>query len=196
MLYLSIPPSPSKILISGCIAAVLMTGGSVGAAEVYKFDQGHTEIGFGWNHAGVSMQHGEFLKADGTLSLDPEKVETSKISVTIDAASVSTGVQALDTHLKSSSFLDVQKHPSITFESTSVTKTGDKSADVTGDLTLHGVTKPVTLKVVLTHRGSHPVGQYIDHYKGSWVAFAAEAKINLYILPFGALPVDVSILSK
>lgn len=158
------------------------------AADIYKFDQGHTEISFGWNHAGVSMQHGEFIKADGTLSLDVAKIEASKINVTIDATSVSTGVTALDTHLKSSDFLDVEKHPTITFESTEVRKTGDKSADVSGNLTLHGVTKPVTLKVTLTHRGSHPVGQYLDHYKGAWVAFAAETVINHLEFGVGSYP--------
>ncbi|MCP5081692.1 MAG: YceI family protein [Alphaproteobacteria bacterium] len=180
--------SKTKGLATGVLLAFILETGAAVAAEVYKFDQGHTEIGFGWSHAGVSMQHGEFIKAEGTLTLDPEKIEASKISVTIDAKSVSTGVTALDTHLKSSDFLDVEKHPTISFQSTSVTKTGAASADVSGDLTLHGVTKPVTLKVKLTHRGSHPVGQYIAHYKGSWVAFAAETVINHLEFGVGSYP--------
>ena len=165
-------------LAAGIILALLPLNEGANAAEVYKFDQGHTEIQFGWSHAGVSIQHGEFTKADGVLSLDPGNIEGSTINVTIDAASVSTGVEALDTHLKSSDFFDVEKHPTVTFTSTAVKKTGDKTADVSGDLTIHGVKKPAILKVTMTHRGTHPVGKYLSHYKGSWVAFAAETEIN------------------
>ena len=129
------------------------------AAETYFTDQGHTEVRFGWSHAGVSMQSGEFTKASGKLVLDPDNVEKSTISVTIDAASVSTGFVPLDDHIKSKDFLEVETYPKITFVSTSVKKTGDKTADVTGDLTIHGVTKPVTLKTTLTHRGEHPLGR-------------------------------------
>ncbi len=165
-------------LAAGIILAFLPLKQGASAAEVYKFDQGHTEIHFGWSHAGVSMQHGEFTKSEGVLSLDPENIENSSIDVTIDAASLSTGVEALDKHLMSSDFFDVGKHPAVTFKSTAVKKTGDKTADVMGDLTIHGVKKPATLKVTMTHRGTHPVGKYISHYKGSWVAFAAETEIN------------------
>ena len=162
------------------------------AAETYKFDKGHTEIIFEWNHAGVSMQHGEFTKADGVLVLDPDNVDASTMNVTIDASSVSTGVDALDTHLKSSDYLDVAKFPTITFQSTSVTKTGDTTADVSGDLVIHGVKKSATLKVSMTHRGSHPVGKYLAHYKGSWMAFAAETKIKHLEFGVGAFPVGPS----
>ncbi|MEM7429850.1 MAG: YceI family protein [Pseudomonadota bacterium] len=186
--------SAKRILPTLALSWCLLTGPLPGAlaAEIYKFDKGHTEVFFGWSHAGVSMQHGEFTSADGTLSLDPEKIEASTISVRIDANSVSTGVAALDKHLKSSSFLDVAKFPEITFESTVVQRTGDKTAEVTGDLTIHGVTKPVTLKVTLTHRGYHPVGQYISHYKGSWVAFAAETTINHLEFGVGSYPAGPS----
>lgn len=155
-----------------------LLAGPACAAETYYFDQGHTEVRFGWNHAGVSMQHGEFTEARGMLSLDPDQVETSSIEVTINADSLTTGVAALDTHLKSSDFLEVATYPEITFKSTSVTRTGDDTADVTGDLTIHGVTKAVTLKAKLTHRGAHPVAQYIDYYKGAWVAFAVTTDID------------------
>jgi polyisoprenoid-binding protein YceI len=151
---------------------------SASAAETYYFDQGHTEILFGWNHSGVSMQHGEFTKSSGTLSLDPDKVENSTIDVTIDTASISTGFAALDKHLKSADFLEVETYPEIKFKSTSISRTGDDTADVMGDLTIHGVTKPVTLKAKLTHRGAHPVAQFIDYYKGEWVAFKATTEID------------------
>ena len=148
------------------------------AAETYWTDQGHTEVRFGWSHAGVSMQHGEFTRASGKLTLDPDNPEQSSIDVTIDAASVSTGVEALDKHLRDKDFLDVETYPAITFRSTSVRKTADDAADVTGDLTIRGVTLPATLKVRLTHRGAHPVAKFVDYYKGNWVAFSATAEID------------------
>ena len=149
------------------------------AAETYWFDQGHTEIIFGWKHAGgVSTQHGEFTKASGKLSLDPENVENSSIDVTIDTTSIATGFEPLDKHLKSADFLEVETYPEIKFKSTAVKRTGKDTADVTGDLTIHGVTQPVTLKTTLTHRGPHPVAEFIDYYKGQWVGFAATTEID------------------
>ena len=169
------------------------------AAETYYTDQGHTEVRFGWSHAGVSMQTGEFTTASGKLVLDPENVEQSSISVTIDAASVSTGFEALDTHLKSADFLEVETYPEITFESTSVERTGDTTAKVTGDLTIHGVTKPVTLETTLTHRGEHPVAAVLEYYKGQWVAFSATAEIDHQAFDVGGFstgPISISIVSE
>lgn len=169
------------------------------AAETYYTDQGHTEVRFGWNHAGVSVQTGEFTTASGKLDLDPNNVEQSSISVTIDAASVSTGFEALDTHLKSADFLEVETYPEITFESTSVERTGDMTANVTGDLTIHGVTQPVTLETTLTHRGEHPVAAALDYYKGQWVAFSATTEIDHQAFGVGGFstgPISIEIVTE
>ncbi len=148
------------------------------AAEKFVTDQGHTEIRVSWNHAGVSIQTAEFEKSEGTLSLDEANPEKSSIDVTIDVTSISSGFEALDTHLKSADFLNVEKNPKASFKSTSIKKTGDKTADITGDFTLNGVTKPVTLNATLTHLGDHPVGKALDYYKGKWVAFSAKTVIE------------------
>jgi len=148
------------------------------AAEKFVTDQGHTEIRVSWNHAGVSIQTAEFEKSEGTLSLDEANPEKSSIDVTIDVTSISSGFEALDTHLKSADFLNVEKNPKASFKSTSIKKTGDKTADITGDFTLNGVTKPVTLNATLTHLGDHPVGKALDYYKGKWVAFFAKTVIE------------------
>ncbi len=158
--------------------AVTATNVTANAEEIYKTDQGHTEVLFGWRHAGVSRQHGEFTKLTGTFTLSADKVEDSSISVTIDTLSLHTGFEALDGVLKGSTWLDVEKFPEMTFQSTSIELTGSDTAKVAGDLTLHGVTRPVVLDTKLTHRGSHPVGQYIDYYKGDWLAFHATTKID------------------
>ena len=159
-------------------AAVTLLSGPALAAETYYFDQGHTEVHFMWSHAGVSMQHGEFTKLDGKLTLDPDNVENSVIEVTIDVNSLDSGYEALDKHLLSPDFFDVATYPTMTFKSTSVKQTGDDTADIAGDLTIHGVTQPVTLQTKLTHRGAHPVAQFIDYYKGEWVAFHATTEID------------------
>ena len=148
------------------------------AAEKFATDQGHTEVRVSWNHAGVSIQTAEFEKASGILTLDEANPENSKIDVEIDVTSISSGFEKLDTHLKSADFLNVEKNPKATFKSTSVKRTGDKTADITGDFTLNGVTKPITLNATLTHIGDHPVGKALDYYKGKWVAFAATTTIE------------------
>ncbi len=188
--------NPAKF---GLSALLLTLATPALAAETYYTDQGHTEVRFGWNHAGVSMQTGEFTTASGKLDLDPDNVEQSSISVTIDAASVSTGFEALDTHLKSADFLEVETYPEITFESTSIERTGDMTANVTGDLTIHGVTQPVTLETTLTHRGEHPVAAMIDYYKGQWVAFSATTEIDHQAFDVGGFstgPIFIEIVSE
>ena len=169
------------------------------AAETYYTDQGHTEVFFEWNHAGVSLQAGEFTTAKGVLNLDPDNVENSSVSVTIDANSVSTGFKPLDDHLKTADFLSVEKFPEITFKSTSVKRTGEDTADVTGDLTIHGVTKPVTLNTKLTHRGDHPVAKFLDYYRGQWVAFSATTEIDHQAFGVGSFstgPISITIRTE
>ncbi len=148
------------------------------AEQTFEADPGHTEVRFGWSHVGVSNQHGEFLVIDSKVTLDPDNVEQSSVSVTIDASSVFTGVTDLDDHLRSADFLDVETYPEITFESTKITQTGEDTADVDGDLTIHGVTQPVTLDVTLTHMGEHPLGSVMDYYSGEWIAFSAMTEID------------------
>lgn len=169
------------------------------AAQTFETDQGHTEVRMSWSHAGVSVQTGEFTTANGTLTLDADAIANSSVSVTIDAASVASGFKPLDDHLKSPDFLNVEKFPTITFESTEVKQTGDTTADVTGNLTIHGVTKPVTLATTLTHRGPHPLGQVIDYYKGEWVAFSASTQIDHMEFGVGAFstgPITIEISTE
>lgn len=159
------------------VLSILFTQPAI-AAETYMTDQGHTEVRFGWNHAGVSIQSAEFNKVSGKLVLDADNVEKSKVTVTVDVDSLNSGFGPLDKDLKSKNFLDVANFPEITFESTSIKRTGEKTADITGNLTIHGITHPATLKATLTHRGDHPVAKFIDYYKGKWVAFSATTEID------------------
>ena len=119
-----------------------------------------------------------FLTSGGeSVLIDESDPTKSSARVTIKAASVNTGVAALDDHLRTADFFEVEKYPEITFKSTAVKQSSAEHALVSGDLTIHGVTKPVTLDVQLIHRGKHPLGQFIDYYKGQWLGFRATATI-------------------
>jgi polyisoprenoid-binding protein YceI len=115
-------------------------------AKDWKIDAAHSEADFSIKHMAISTVHGTFRGVSGTIKYDPSDVVKSGVEASIDVASVDTGVAQRDTHLKSPDFFDVAKFPTMTFKSTSVTKAGDHY-DVTGDLTLHGVTKKVVLKL-------------------------------------------------
>ncbi|WP_170328776.1 YceI family protein [Ruegeria arenilitoris] len=183
-------------LKSWIAAAALTVSMTPALAQTYKTDQGHTEVRFNWSHAGVSTQHGEFTKAEGVLDLNADDVEASTLNVTIDTSSLSSGFGPLDDHLKSADFLEVETYPEITFVSTEINRTGDKTADVIGDLTIHGVTKPVTLSVTLTHQGAHPLGGALEYYQGDWVAFTAIGEIDhmeFGVGPFSTGPITIMI---
>jgi polyisoprenoid-binding protein YceI len=183
-----------SILTSVLVTMVAISGFAL-SDQTFKTDQGHTEVLFGWSHSGVSMQHAEFTVATGTLNL-ADDIENSSINVAIDANSLSSGFNALDRDLKSANFLDVANHPEITFQSTSVKKTGENTLDVTGDLTIHGVTNPATLNVEITHQGTHPVAAFFDYFKGDWIAFRATTDIDHMAFGVGSFstgPISVEI---
>lgn len=124
------------------VSAVAMSA----QAKDWKIDAAHSEADFSIKHMAISTVHGTFRGVSGTIKYDPSDVVKSGVEASIDVASVDTGVAQRDTHLKSPDFFDVAKFPTMTFKSTSVAKAGDHY-DVTGDLTLHGVTKKVVLKL-------------------------------------------------
>ena len=117
------------------------------SAVVYKLDSSHSRIGFSVRHLGISNVRGDFGTFEGTLTYDPESPESSHVEVTIDTASLRTGEAQRDGHLKSADFFDVEKYPTITFSSTRIEPTEPGEGKVTGDLTIHGVTREVTLDV-------------------------------------------------
>jgi len=189
----------NKFLKTAILSTALAMSSTAFAAEKFATDQGHTEIRVSWDHAGVSIQAAEFEKAEGLLTLDEANPENSNIDVTIDVGSISSGFEALDTHLKSADFLEVEKYPTATFKSTSITKTGDKTADIAGDFTLHGVTKPITLKAEMTHLGDHPIGKFLDYYKGKWAAFSAKTQIDhqeFGVGQFSTGPITIEIVTE
>jgi len=125
----------------------------------YRFEPNHSKITWSVTHFGYSTYAGQFPRLAGTLKLDTRDVGKSVVDVTISTAAVGTLDEALDKHLKTADFLDVEKFPTATFKSTSVRKTGERTADITGDLTLHGVTKPVVVKATFNQAGPNAMNK-------------------------------------
>jgi polyisoprenoid-binding protein YceI len=113
-------------------------------SSTWKIDPAHSSADFSIRHMGLSNVHGHFAGVNGTIALDPADLTKSSVNATIDVTTVDTGMPQRDTHLKSPDFFDVAKYPTMTFASKSVTGSGD-DYKLAGDLTLHGVTKPVVL---------------------------------------------------
>ncbi|WP_242336342.1 MULTISPECIES: YceI family protein [Anaeromyxobacter] len=134
-----------KKLLASLLAVAPML--ALAAPAAWNVDASHSQVGFAVKHLVISTVRGEFTKYSGVAQLDDADPARSTVEVTIDANSIDTRVADRDAHLKSPDFLDAAKYPAITFKSAKVTKAGKDKLKVAGDLTLHGVTKPVTLDV-------------------------------------------------
>lgn len=130
--------------------ASLVTGGT------YAVDGGHTQVVFAWDHMGFTNNMGTIAEPTGTLTIDKANPAASKVSVTFPVANLRTGVTKLDEHLMKADFFDAAKFPTATFVSTAVKPDGATGADITGNLTIKGVTKPVTLDAELYGAGKAP----------------------------------------
>ncbi len=160
----------TRLVAAFALAGALAVAHTAAAApEGYDFDKRHTSILFFINHLGFSYVQGEFHDYDGEVVFDPDDVANSRVRVAIKTASVDTDVDKLDDHLRNQDFFHVDKFPAMTFVSTKVEKTGENTGRVTGDLTLLGVTRPVTMEVRLNKAGEHPV------YKKWAAGFSATA---------------------
>lgn len=126
------------------------------AAGTYQIDPGHTQIVFAYDHMGFSNNLGIIAEPTGTLTLDPKNVAAAKVSVDVPIANLRTGVAKLDEHLMKPDFFDAAKFPKATFISTGVKADGPTSAQITGNLTIKGVTKPVTLDAEFYGAGKAP----------------------------------------
>lgn len=127
-------------------------------AGTYTLDPTHTQVVFSWNHFGYSNPTAQFGKVEGTLNFDEANPTKASVEVKIPLASVNSNVPKLDEHLQKDEFFDSAKYPDATFKSTKVEKgAGKNKLKVIGDLTLHGVTKPVALDVTVNKVGEHPM---------------------------------------
>lgn len=142
------------------------------SAATWTIDLDHSSIGFKIKHLMVSNVKGSFEKFNGSVDLNEKDITKSKVEVNIETASINTNVELRDGHLKSADFFDVVKYPAMTFKSKKVAKAGKDKLKVTGDLTLHGVTKEVVLNV------DGPTQEIKDLYGNIRKGAAATATIN------------------
>ncbi|MBT3916423.1 MAG: polyisoprenoid-binding protein [Rhodospirillaceae bacterium] len=164
-----------KLFSVAAIAATLSFGyqpTTAKAADTYALDKPHTQIKFSVNRGGWSRVAGWFEKFDGSINFDEADVSKSSVSATIQTSSLNTGFARRDKHLRSPDFFNAQEFPTMTFKSTKIEKTGAKTGKMTGNLTLLGVTKPVTLDVTFNRKAPHP------RNKKTFAGFTAKGKIN------------------
>ena len=157
-------------LIAFAIAAGIQAADST-AAPAWRIDKAHSRIGFDVTHLVISTVEGRFLDYNAELDFHPSNLEQSTAKLTIQTASITTDNEKRDNHLKSPDFFDVAEYPTITFVSKKVTKTGDKTFTLTGDLTMRDVTKEVTLKGSMKGPITGPWG-------GEHAGIALEGTIN------------------
>ena len=148
----------NRIVRSAVVALALVPAMALAQASTWSIDGSHTRTGFSVKHLVISDVKGEFAKTEGKAQIDDADLSKSTVEVTIQAASIDTRDEKRDGHLKSADFFDVAKFPTITFKSTKVEAGKDGALTVTGDLTMHGVTKPVTLEGAITKAITDPWG--------------------------------------
>jgi polyisoprenoid-binding protein YceI len=133
----------------------------------YTLDLAHTRIGFSARHAMVTKVRGQFNEFNGSAHLDTEHPANSKVDITIKVASIDTRNADRDAHLRTNDFLAMEEFPEITFRSTGVDQAGDNKFDVTGDLTIRGVSKPVTINFELNGGTQDPWGNFRVGFDGN-----------------------------
>lgn len=131
-----------------CFSIICLTAAIAKPGETYKINPAQSSVTFSI-HQFLGLTHGKFTQLTGTVEIDRTHLERSSVEAVIVVKSIDTGIRKRDEHLQSADFFDVAKYSQITFKSRSVKQTGPQTGDVLGDLTMHGVTKPITLHVKL-----------------------------------------------
>ncbi len=163
-------------------SAQVVTNAAQAESGTYDVEPGHTQVDFSVLHFGFTNYSGVFSNVSGTLNLDTKNPAASKLSVTIPVDSVQTTSSKLDEELKGDQWFDSAKFPKATFESTSVHLTGHNEAVVTGNLTLHGVTKPETLKVRFIGAGVNPMDKkYTTGFEATGTIKRSDFGVKMYV---------------
>ena len=164
--------------LTGLMALFSVMNTGLAHADTWLLDKQNTSVRFTWNHLGLSRQSAQFLDVDGRLEFSPTDPDGGSVDIAIKTASVSSGVREYDNNLKSADFFNVANNPIITFKSTAVRRLTDKTGEVEGELTMLGVSKPVTLQVMWNYTGEHPFAAVNPTYKSRWVSgFSATATV-------------------
>ncbi len=163
--------TPDVSLPAAPAAAAGLPAAGLPAAGTYALDPAHTTVGFRIRHMGLAFVEGEFDAFEGAVQFDPADLAATTVTATVQTTSVDTDVDARDGHLRTADFFDVATFPTMTFRSTAVQPTGPSTFRLTGDLTLHGVTRPVVLDVTAA-------GPITDPRSGQRAGFHAEGEID------------------
>ncbi len=137
-------------------ATLLSLSFSNSFAQTWGVDKAHSRFGFGVSHLSISQIDGNFKSFDATINSSKPDFSDATFDITADMASINTDIEQRDAHLKSPDFLDVEKYPTLTFKSTSFKKVSGKNYKLNGNLTMHGITKPVTIDVVINGTTTNP----------------------------------------
>jgi len=170
-------------LAAFALGSALFAGQAMAADYAIDKQGQHAFVNFKISHLGYSWLWGTFKDFDGSFSFDAAKPEASKVNVTLKTASVDTNHAERDKHLRSDDFLNVGKHPTATFESTAVRATGEGTAEITGNLTLNGVTKPVVIAAKFIGEGDDPWGGYRAGFEGSTTLTLKDFDIKMDLGP-------------
>jgi polyisoprenoid-binding protein YceI len=157
-----------KKQLAGILAAAVLGATAYADAAEYAIDKqgAHAFVQFRVKHLGYSWLYGRFNNFDGSFTFDEKDPAKNKVEVTVDVTSLDSNHAERDKHLRSADFLDASKFPKATFVSTAYKFTGENTADLTGDLTLHGVTKPITIQVEHIGMGADPWGGFRAGFEG------------------------------
>lgn len=175
----------NKLLLNTAVsAALVLSASAVNAAEYIIDTKGaHAFVNFKIKHLGYSWLHGRFNTFDGEFNYDAEKPNASQIMVNIDTTSLDSNHAERDKHLRGKDFLNVDKYPTATFKSTNITFNNDDSGKVTGDFTLHGVTKSITFEIDKIGEGQDPWGGYRVGFEGETSLKLSDYGINYNLGP-------------
>ena len=190
-------PMPNRLAVALSSAALLALPLAASAQAVesgaYKLEPMHTEVVFDVLHMGFTKYFGVFSGASGSLVLDAANPAASKLDVSVPVSSVFTPSDRLAGELKSAQWLDAGKYPAMTFHSTSIVSTGPTTADVTGDLPLHGVTHPEVLHVSFNHAAANPMNKaYTAGFQATGVIKRSDFGVSTYV-PLISDEVDLTI---
>jgi len=181
-----------RLLLALAIMATAAFQTASAAVETYAIDPVHSSVAFSIRHF-VSKVPGSFTKFSGTIVVDRANLEKSSVEATVDVSSISTANEKRDAHLSSPDFFDTAKFGTATFKSKSWKKTGDDSFDITGNLTLHGVTKEIVLKAKLLAFGPGMQGAQLSGWEATVTLSKADFGVNGPAMLGKALGDDVTI---
>ncbi len=162
------------------------------AGETYEIDATHSAILFAIKHFNVSMAHGRFNDFEGTIQYDPESSAATDVVLNIKTESIDTGNERRDKHLRSPDFFNANQFGTVSFKSTKIEKTGEKSMNITGDLTILGITKSVTVAVEEVGAGKSPRGSFLRGFQGTAQIKRSDFNMN-YGIEQGALSDEVQL---